>query len=42
MVHLSRAVDAMRAILGILKPGGVMVCEEAGVSQVYAEPHSPA
>jgi len=42
MVHLNRPVDAMRAIFSILKPGGVMVCEEAGVSQVYAEPRSPA
>lgn len=42
MVHLSRPVDAMRAIYKILKPGGVMICEEAGVSQVYAEPRSEA
>jgi SAM-dependent methyltransferase len=42
MVHLNRPVDAMRAIHGILKPGGVMVCEEADVSAVYAEPPSPA
>ena len=42
MVHLNRPVDAMRAILKILKPGGVMVCEEAGVGQVYAEPRSAA
>jgi len=42
MVHLSRPVDAMRAIHGLLKPGGVMVCEEADVSAVYAEPRSAA
>ena len=42
MVHLNRPVDAMRAIRNILKPGGVMVCEEADVSAVYAEPHSVA
>jgi SAM-dependent methyltransferase len=42
MIHLNRPVDAMRAILKILKPGGVMVCEEAGVGQVYAEPRSAA
>src|SRR5207342_2754703 len=42
MVHLHRPVDAMRAIHTILKPGGVMVCEEADVSAVYAEPASAA
>ena len=42
MVHLNRPVDAMRAIYKILKPGGVMVCEEAGVGAVYAEPRSAA
>jgi SAM-dependent methyltransferase len=42
MVHLQRPVDAMRAIYGALKPGGVMVCEEADVSAIYAEPKSEA
>lgn len=42
MVHLSRPIDAMRAILEILKPGGVMVCEEADVGQIYAEPRAAA
>src|SRR4051812_16845926 len=42
MVHLNRPVDAMRAIYAALKPGGVMVCEEADVSAVYAEPSSTA
>jgi SAM-dependent methyltransferase len=40
MVHLNRPVDAMGAIFKALKPGGVMVCEEAGVGAVYAEPRS--
>jgi SAM-dependent methyltransferase len=42
MVHLNRPVDAMRAIYKALKPGGMMVCEEADVSAVYAEPRSSA
>ena len=42
MVHLNRPVDAMRAIYAALKPGGVMVCEEADVSAVYTEPASAA
>ncbi len=42
LVHLQRPVDAMRAIYAALKPGGVMVCEEADVSAVYAEPRSAA
>jgi len=32
----------MRAIHAALKPGGMMVCEEADVSAVYAEPVSVA
>jgi 2-polyprenyl-3-methyl-5-hydroxy-6-metoxy-1,4-benzoquinol methylase len=42
MVHLNKPVEAMRAIYTALKPGGVMVCEEADVSAVYAEPASAA
>ena len=42
MVHLNRPVDAMRVIHAALKPGGVMVCEEADVSAVYTEPPSAA
>jgi SAM-dependent methyltransferase len=42
MVHLKKPVEAMRAIFAALKPGGVMVCEEADVSAVYAEPNSAA
>ena len=32
----------MRVIYRALKPGGVMVCEEAGVSAIYAETRSAA
>jgi SAM-dependent methyltransferase len=42
MVHLNRPVEAMRVIYRALKPGGVMVCEEAGVSAIYTEPRSAA
>ena len=42
MVHLNRPVEAMRAIFAVLKPGGMMVCEEADVSAVYTEPASAA
>ena len=38
LVHLSRPVDAMRKIGEALKPGGIMVCEEVDVSEVYTEP----
>ncbi|MFO1460348.1 MAG: methyltransferase domain-containing protein [Verrucomicrobiota bacterium] len=42
LVHLTRPVDALRAISKLLKPGGVVVCEEAGISAIYAEPRSAA
>ena len=42
LVHLQRPVDAMRKIREALKPGGIMVCEEVDVSEVYTEPPSAA
>ena len=40
LVHLNRPVDAMRKIGEALKPGGIMVCEEVDVGQVYTEPET--
>jgi SAM-dependent methyltransferase len=42
LVHLSAPVEAMKVIYRALKPGGTMVCEEADVSAVYAEPKCAA
>jgi len=40
LMHLNRPVDAMRSIYAALEPGGLMVCEEADMSAIYAEPPS--
>jgi SAM-dependent methyltransferase len=40
LIHLNRPVEAMRSIYAALKPGGVMVCEEADLSAIYTEPPS--
>jgi SAM-dependent methyltransferase len=40
LVHLNRPIEALRVIYKALKPGGVVVCEEAGVSAIYTEPRS--
>ena len=42
LVHLSRPVEAMRKIYEALKPGGVMVCEEADLTAIYTEPRASA
>ena len=38
LMHLKQPIDAMRKILEALKPGGIMVCEEADLSAIYTEP----
>ncbi|MEO8050667.1 MAG: methyltransferase domain-containing protein [Acidobacteriota bacterium] len=38
LVHLNRPIDAMRQLFGLLKPGGLMICEEPVVDSVYSEP----
>jgi len=40
LMHLNRPVDAMRSIYDALKPGALLVCEEADMSAIYAEPPS--
>jgi SAM-dependent methyltransferase len=40
LIHLNQPVDAMRSIGAALKPGGLMVCEEADLSAIYTEPPS--
>jgi SAM-dependent methyltransferase len=40
LMHLSQPVDAMRSIYAALKPGGLIVCEEADMSAIYSEPPS--
>jgi SAM-dependent methyltransferase len=40
LIHLNEPVVAMRSISAALKPGGVMVCEEADLSAIYTEPPS--
>ena len=40
LMHLNQPVDAMRSIYTALKPGGLIVCEEADMSAIYTEPPS--
>jgi len=40
LMHLKQPVEAMRQIHQALKPGGVMVCEEADLSAIYTEPRT--
>ena len=40
LIHLNQPVEAMRSISAALKPGGLMVCEEADLSAIYSEPPS--
>ncbi len=40
LMHLNQPIEAMRQIRQALKPGGVMVCEEADLSAIYTEPRT--
>ncbi len=38
LVHLRKPVDALRSVWEVLKPGGIIVCEEPDLSAIYSEP----
>ncbi|MDM9382386.1 methyltransferase domain-containing protein [Chlorogloeopsis sp. ULAP01] len=42
LMHLNRPADAVNEMRSLLKPNGVLVCEEADFSCVFCDPPSPA
>jgi ubiquinone/menaquinone biosynthesis C-methylase UbiE len=42
LIHLCRPVDALRSVFEVLRPGGIVVCEEPDLSLIYSEPISEA
>ncbi|RUR85112.1 methyltransferase domain-containing protein [Chlorogloeopsis fritschii PCC 9212] len=42
LMHLTRPADAVDEMRSLLKPNGVLVCEEADFSCVFCDPPSPA
>jgi ubiquinone/menaquinone biosynthesis C-methylase UbiE len=41
LMHLVQPMDALQEMKAILKPGGVVVCEESDFSQAFCDPPSP-
>lgn len=42
LMHLTRPADAMREMAALVRPGGVLVCEDGDFTGPFCEPPSPA
>ena len=41
-MHLNQPKDALLEMLSLVKPGGLIVCEEADISRSFCDPSSSA